>query len=80
MCWLILIIGFLGTSSIISGPLVNYEISQSGFGMYVKYLMAAFLGIFSITMMVQFISYFMESIADWLDQPGVRIRSEASAH
>jgi TRAP-type mannitol/chloroaromatic compound transport system permease small subunit len=80
MCWLILIIGFLGTSSIISGPLVNYEISQSGFGMYVKYLMAAFLGIFAITMMVQFISYFLESIADWLDQPGARIRSEASAH
>jgi hypothetical protein len=42
--------------------------------------MAAFLGIFAITMMVQFISYFLESIADWLDQPGARIRSEASAH
>ena len=75
-----LVIGFLGTSSIISGPLVNYEISQSGFGMYVKYLMAGFLGAFAVTMMVQFISFFLESVADWLDEPGRREPPPAAAH
>ena len=80
LCWLILVIGFLGTSSIISGPLVNYEISQSGFGMYVKYLMAGFLGVFAVTMMVQFISFFLESVADWLDEPGRREPPPAAAH
>ena len=78
MCWLILIIGFSGSSSIISGPLVNYEISQSGFGMYVKYLMAGFLGLFAITMMIQFVSFFLESIADWLGEAGGRVRPEST--
>ena len=61
LCWTILIIGFKGKASIIYGPLANFEVSQSGFGMYTKYLMAGFLAVFAITMLIQFVSQMFES-------------------
>ena len=40
---------------------MNFEITQQGsVGMFIKYQMAAFLGMFAITMLIQFISYFFE--------------------
>ncbi len=69
-CWVVLILGMSTRSSIINAPLVSYEITQSGFGLYVKYLMAAFLGIFAVSMMVQFCGYLLESVADWRGDPG----------
>ena len=81
LCWTILIIGLGGASAIIYGAVANFEVSQSGFGLYVKYMMAAFLGVFAITMLVQFVSYFMESVAAWRDEPGTRLnRGDAVAH
>ena len=71
--WVIIWIGFNGKTSIINSPVANFEVTQSGTtGMYIKYQMAAFIGIFAITMLIQFISYFFESVADWRDQPGRR--------
>lgn len=71
--WVIIWIGFNGKTSIINSPVMNFEVTQSGStGMYIKYQMAAFLGIFAITMLIQFVSYFFESVADWRDQPGAR--------
>jgi len=72
LCWAIIVIGFGGKSSIIYGPLANFEVSQSGFGMYTKYWMAGFLGVFAITMLLQFVSQFLESVADARQQPGNR--------
>jgi hypothetical protein len=59
---------------------VNFEVSQSGFGMYVKYLMASFLVIFAITMLIQFVSYLMESVADYRDEDGTRLNREVEMH
>jgi TRAP-type mannitol/chloroaromatic compound transport system permease small subunit len=71
--WVIIYIGFNGKQSIINSPVMNFEVTQSGTtGMFIKYQMAAFLGIFAITMLIQFISYFLESVADWRGQPGHR--------
>lgn len=71
--WVIIWIGFNGKQSIINSPVMNFEVTQSGTtGMFIKYQMAAFLGIFAVTMLIQFISYFLESVADWRDQPGRR--------
>ena len=70
LCWTILIVGMGQKSSIINSPLLNSEVTQSGFGMYVKYMMAGFLGIFAISMMIQFVSYFMSAIADYRGDPG----------
>ncbi|MBU2981516.1 TRAP transporter small permease subunit [Lentibacter algarum] len=71
--WVIIWIGLGGKQSIINSPVMNIEITQSGpTGMYVKYQMAAFLGVFAITMLIQFVSYFLESVADKRDEPGQR--------
>lgn len=72
-CWVVIAIGFGGKQSIINSPVANFEVTQTGgTGLFVKYQMAMFLGIFAITMLVQFISYFLESVADWRDEPGRR--------
>lgn len=70
LCWVILIFGMADRSGIINSSLLNYEVSQSGFGMYVKFWMAAFLGVFAVSMMVQFLSYLMHSLADIRGEPG----------
>ena len=80
LCWTIIIIGFSGKSSIIYGPLANFEVSQSGFGMYTKSLMAGFLGVFAITMLLQFTAQFLESCADYKKQPGGRKVATEIAH
>ncbi len=72
LCWTILIIGFGSSSSIIVGPILVFEVTQSGFGMYVKYFMAGFLAIFAVTMMFQFVAQFFEAVADKRGEPGAR--------
>ena len=69
-CWTILIVGMGQKSSIINSPVLNFEVTQAGFGMYVKYMMAGFLGIFAISMMIQFVAYLMEAVADYREEPG----------
>jgi TRAP-type mannitol/chloroaromatic compound transport system permease small subunit len=79
-CWVILGVGLGGKQAIINAPVSNFEITQSGaVGMFVKYQMAAFLAIFAITMMIQFVSYFFEAIADHRGQPG-HVDHEPAAH
>jgi len=63
LCWVILTRGLWGRSNVISGPLLNFEVTQAGYGLYVKYLLAAFLLIFALSMLIQFASYFLNSIA-----------------
>ena len=38
------------------------EVSQSGYGMYVKYLMVGFLAIFAFSMVLQFASYLLKHV------------------
>ncbi len=72
-CWTIIVIGFASKNSIVNGPVLSYEVSQTGVtGMYVKYQMAAFLGVFAIIMLIQFVAQFFESVADLRDEPGRR--------
>ena len=53
---------------IINGPLTNFETSMSGYGMYVKYLMAGFLAIYALTMLIQFVSYFLSNSSVLFDE------------
>jgi len=78
LCWTILLVGMSTKSSIIVSPILVFETTQTGFGMYVKYFMAGFLGIFAISMMLQFVSYLFESVADWREEPGGRAEHQAS--
>jgi len=71
--WVIIAIGFAGKQSIINSPVKNFEVSQTGgTGMFIKYQMAAFIGIFAITMLIQFVSYLFEAVADKRGEQGRR--------
>ncbi len=73
LCAVIIYFGMSGKATIINGPLLIFETTQTGFGMYVKYWMAGFLGIFAVTMLIQFTGYFLESVADYRGDPGRRV-------
>jgi TRAP-type mannitol/chloroaromatic compound transport system permease small subunit len=79
MMWTILILGTQTSASTIVGPILRYETGQTGTGMMTKYWLAAFLGIFAVTMMIQFASYVLKSAADWRDEHDPRSAPEAVA-
>ncbi|MEM6678137.1 MAG: TRAP transporter small permease subunit [Pseudomonadota bacterium] len=72
VCWTILIVGFGSASAVIVSPIKVFEVTQAGFGMYVKYFMAGFLAVFAITMLIQFVSQLFDAIADRRGEPGHR--------
>lgn len=80
LCWVILAIGMGQKTSIITSPMLALEVTQAGFGMYVKYLLAAFLAVFAATMMIQFAAYVLEGVADFRGDPGKRKPLAATAH
>ena len=80
LCWMIILTGMAQKTSIINSPLLNFETTQSGFGLYVKYMMAGFLGIFAISMMIQFVSYLMAAVADYRGEDGKYVPSGSGAH
>lgn len=67
LCWVILMQGMGGKGNSINSPLLSFEISQSGYGMYVKYIMAGFLVVFAVTMMIQFCSYILLNLAELIE-------------
>ncbi len=79
ICWTILALGTGSRGSIIISPLLSYEISQSGFGMYTKYLMAGFLLVFAVSMAFQFIALFLESMSRFLE-PSTDQEERSDAH
>ena len=69
MMWTILILGSATTSSAIVGPFLLFEQGQQTYGMMTKYLMAVFLGVFAVTMLLQFAAGLLRAGADWRDEP-----------
>lgn len=63
LCATILVLGLADKTSIIASPVLSFETTQSGFGLYVKYMMAAYLGLFAISMLIQFSAMFLTSVA-----------------
>ena len=61
--------GMWAKTSSINSPLFSFEVSQSGYGLYVKYLMVGFLAVFAVSMIVQFASFLLEKAADLLQEP-----------
>ncbi|MCF8476994.1 MAG: TRAP transporter small permease subunit [Pseudolabrys sp.] len=80
LCWTIIIYGMGSQSAVINSPLLAFEVTQTGFGMYVKYWMAGFLAVYAVTMLLQFSGYFLESIADFVGEPGKRKLETGVAH
>lgn len=69
LCWIILTLGMWNRASSINSPLFSFEISQSGYGMYTKYLMAVFLVVFALSMIAQFSSYLLSNVATLRGEP-----------
>lgn len=78
MCWIVLTRGMWDRTNLINAPLLSYEVTQSGYGMYVKYLMAGFLLIYAVSMLVQFLSQFLTSAAVLLDEPQAESTAEST--
>ena len=74
LCWVILMHGMGGRGNSINSPLLSFEVSQSGYGMYVKYLMAAFLIVYAVSMLVQFVSYLLFNISQLTDSESLEDR------
>ena len=72
VCWIILIYGMWGKSNLINAPMLSYEVTQNGYGMFVKYIMAGFLMVYAVSMMIQFIGYFLNNASVLLNEPGHR--------
>lgn len=75
VCWIILHYGMGTRQSSLISPILSYEVSQSGYGMYVKYLMGGFLIVYAISMALVFISYFLSSSAYLYGEPDAKIPS-----
>ncbi len=72
MCWTILLVGFWSRTSVINAPILIFETTLTGFGMYVKYVMAGCLGVFAVTMMLQFVAGLFDAVADLRGDPDDR--------
>lgn len=70
LCWTIMTLGMDTRQSSLVSPIINFEMSQSGYGLYVKYLMAGFLLVFAVSMAFQFLSYLLSNVAILTDEPG----------
>ncbi|MFT6915922.1 MAG: TRAP-type mannitol/chloroaromatic compound transport system permease small subunit [Motiliproteus sp.] len=80
LCWIILTLGMWSRASSINSPLFSFEISQSGYGMYVKYLMAVYLVVFALSMIAQFSSYLLTNVANLRQEPGGESVVSGSSH
>ncbi len=68
--WIILLTGMRDKTSSINSPIHSFEVSQSGYGLYVKYLMVGFLAVYAVSMIIQFSSYLLDKVADLRQEPG----------
>ncbi len=62
LCWIVLTRGLWNETSPFNLALLNFEVTQQGFGMYVKYIMSGFLVIFALSMLFQFSSFLIEQL------------------
>ena len=62
LCLTIFLRGMACKQCVLNQPIMNFETSQSTQGMNIKYLMAGFLIIFALTMLIQFVVYFLRNL------------------
>ena len=62
LSWVIITRGLWSESSPFNSAILNFEVTQQGFGMYVKYLMSGFLIIFALAMLFQFASFIIDEL------------------
>lgn len=75
VCWTILHYGVGTNTSSLIAPILSFEVSQSGYGMYIKYLMGGFLIVYAIAMTFAFTSIFLSSCAYLMNEPNAELPS-----
>lgn len=75
VCWTILYYGTGTKQSSLIAPILSFEVSSSGYGMYIKYLMASFLIIYAVSMALVFVSIFLKSSAYLLNEKDAELPS-----
>lgn len=75
VCWTILHYGVGTPQSSLIAPILSFEVSQSGYGMYIKYLMGGFLIVYAVSMALAFVSIFLSSCAYLLNEPNAELPS-----
>ena len=73
VCWTILHYGMGSRQSSLIAPILSFEVSSSGYGMYIKYLMASFLIVYAVSMAIIFISYFLSSCSYLFNEPDAEL-------
>jgi TRAP-type mannitol/chloroaromatic compound transport system permease small subunit len=71
-CWLILVVGLSGQTGVINSALLGFEIEGLGDGMYILYLMTVLMGIFAISMLIEFVGFLFVAVADYREEAGGR--------
>ena len=69
VCWVILIFGTATRNSTLIGPFLRFEQGPQTFALATKYLLAVALGVFAVTMLMQFASFMLKAAADWRGEP-----------
>lgn len=80
LCWIIMTSGMWDKSNLINAPMLSFEVTQSGYGLYVKYLMAGFLLVYALTMLMQFLGYTLRNAAVLANDEDARPVGAPSAH
>jgi len=75
VCWTILHYGMGSKQSSLISPILSFEVSPTGYGMYIKYLMAAFLIVYAVSMALVFVSTFLNSCAYLLKEKNAELPS-----
>ena len=68
VCWIVLTMGLANKFSIVSGPLLSFEVTQAGFGLYVKYMLAGYLLVFAVTMLLEFMASLLSNAGVLLEE------------
>jgi len=65
LCWVLLTISMKDQFGIVNSALTGFEKTNTGYGMYVQYLMTVLLAVFAVSMLIQFVSYLFSAVADY---------------
>ena len=68
VCWIVMTMGLANKFSVISGPLLSFEVTQAGFGLYVKYMLAGYLLVFAVTMLLEFMASLLSNAGVLLEE------------
>lgn len=68
----VLLVGMWSATGVINAPLMVFETTLTGFGMQTKYLLAGLLGVFAVSMLIEFVASLFVAVADMRGDPGGR--------